>query len=229
MKKIILLVSLFFLLTASVSACSMAMHEWELIFDQRFPLPGPLVPAQEFTILANRFVPSELAKILWVSDAAVPTGIVESFKNTSRKWTTTLPWIPTDQAGLESHTLASTTIIIEPVHYNLRIVLFKDKLSNYRCRQLLIMQEGRIKLAMPLAPRPVAEQHFTRAWVSFYFFDMPVPGRILSIDAFPVADHLAEIYIDTKLVEDLLVNNLIARRPDNYVTPYPDGFPELEQ
>jgi len=82
---------------------------------------------------------------------------------------------------------------------------------------------------MPLAPRPVAEQHFTRAWVSFYFLDMPVPGRILSIDAFPVADHLAEIYIDTKLVEDLLVNNLIARRPDNYVTPYPDGFPELEQ
>ncbi len=207
----------------------MAMHEWELVFDQRFPLPGPIFPAQEFPILANRFVPSELGRILWVSDAAVSTGIVESFKNTSKKWTASLPWIPTDQVGLASHTLASTTIIVEPVHYNLRIVLFKDKLSNYRCRQLLIMQEGRIKLAMPLAPRPVAEQHFTRAWISFYFLDMPVPGRLLSIDAFPVADHLAEIYIDTKLVEDLLVHNQIQRRPDDYVTPYPDGFPQLEQ
>ncbi len=229
MKKIILLISLFFLLNASASACSMAMHEWELIFDQRFPLPGPLVPAQEFPILANRFVPSELSKILWVSDAAVPTGIVESFRKTSKKWTTSLQWVPTDHVGLASQTLASTTIIVEPVHYNLRIVMFKDKLSNYRCRQLLVMQEGRIKLAMPLAPRPVAEQHFTRTWLSVYFFDMPVPGRILSIEAFPIADHLTEIYIDTKLVEGLLRNNLIQRRPDNYVTPYPDGFPELSQ
>ncbi len=229
MKKLIILLSAFWLFTSSLAACSLAMHEWELVFDQRISLPGPIIPAQEFPILATRFVPSELSKILWVDSSGPSTAIVQSFKNTSKKWTTGLDFVVTDQQGLATQQISSTTIIVEPVAYSLRIAMFKDKLSDYRCRQLVIMQEGRIKLAMPHAKPPVAEQHYTRAWLSFYFFDMPVPGRILSIEAFPVSEHLSEAYIDMNLAEGLLRQGLIQRRPDNYVSPYPDGFPQLEQ
>lgn len=50
----------------------------------------------------------------------------------------------------------------------------------------------------------------------------------MSINGFPDNGHLKEIFVDETFVTGLLNDKLIQSRPDNYVTPYPDGFPLIE-
>lgn len=229
MQKIVkLLLILIFTCTVS-QACNLAMHEWELTSQFSLPLPGPLVPASEFSTLATRFVPSEISKILWVSDSFATTGVNMWLKEALIQWTSKVNFLPTTQADLGKHSISSTTLLLEPCEYTLQVALFSDKLSSHRCRQLVIMQQGRIKLAMPKAERPVAEQHYSRAWVSIFFFDHLVPGKILSVSASPVRGHLEELFVDYPFVESLMIQNMVRRRPDNYQSPYVDGFPAFAQ
>ncbi|HNX76774.1 MAG TPA: hypothetical protein PLM07_13845 [Candidatus Rifleibacterium sp.] len=193
------------------------------------PISGPLLPAHEFSILTARFVPSELSKLLWVNDGDFSTSLVASLKSNIKTWAAELPFKPIDRQKLAGSAISSTTAVIEPVNYNLRVVLFRDRLSGYRCQQLVLIQEGWLRVALPSATAPVAEQYNARAWLSIFYYDAPVPGQIMSINFFPVAGHSKELFLDEPLVMNLLAHNLIQRRPAEYVSPWPDGFPELPQ
>lgn len=228
MKKIIYLLLFFCFLCGNSQACSLAMHNWELRFQYSIPIDGPIIPASEFSTLSMRFVPADISNILWVSNANAATGIAMLFKNALKKWTAGMKIIPTDQSDLAKNAIGSTTLLIEPNNYVIKIALFSDKFSNHRCKQLVILQEGRIKVALPQSKPPVAEQYYGRAWVSIFFYDQPIPGKILSIAASPVADHLQELFVDFSFVEMLMRNNLVQRRTENYQTPYVDGFPAIE-
>lgn len=226
MKRIF---ALFFLISlqSSLFACNLGRHEWQLAFDHRVDLPGPIIPAHEFAILTARFVPAELAKIWWVSDDDFGTSMAAAFRDIFSQWPAKLPFKPISRENLTGTGISSTSAILEPVRYSLRCLLFKDRLSDFRCRQLVIMQEGWLRLAMPNAVPPIAEQYHAKAWVSVFFFDAPVPGRILSINAYPLQGHTGELFLDENLVTQLLDQNLVERRPPDYVSPWPDGFPEI--
>ncbi len=226
MKKILVLFILVSL-QSSLYACSLGRHDWQLALDHRVDLPGPILPAHEFVILTARFVPSELTRILWVSDSDLGTCLADTGRNILSQWTAKLPFKPLNRKNLARTGISSTTVILEPVRYSLRCLLFKDSLSDFRCRQLVIMQEGWLRLAMPNTSQPAAEQYHARAWVSVFYFDMPVPGRILSINSYPMQGHLQELFLDEHLVTQLLDHNLMERRPPDYVSPWPDGFPEI--
>ena len=220
---------LFLLVAGPGSACNLGLHDWVQFFDQRITISGPLLAAHEFSILTARFVPSELRELLWVNESDFSTSLVASLKSNLKTWTAELPFKLIDRQKLAGAAISSTTAVIEPVHYNFRVVLFRDRLSDYRCQQLVLMQEGWLRVAMPAATAPVAEQYNARAWLSIFYYDAPVPGRIISINVFPVVGHSKELFLDESLVTKLLDHNLIQRRPAEYVSPWPDGFPELAQ
>ncbi len=228
MKKILLLLSLVLFLSKGAPACEMGLHEWELAFDYSLPISGPIVPAHEFLVLSIRFIPSELTELIWVDEQNRSTAMVDWLKNALPNWTASLPFRPTKADDLGKIKLKPTTAILKTTGYSLRVVLFTDKLSNHRCKQLVITQEGRLRLAMPAAPQPIAENYPCRSWISIFFFDTPVPSKIISVTAFPVRNTNSEIYLNEKFITELFYHELVQRRPSDYMSPYPDGFPLLE-
>jgi hypothetical protein len=228
MKKLLILLSLVLFFSRGVSACEMGLHEWELAFDHSLPISGPIIPAQEFSVLSIRFTPSELTELIWVDEQNRSTAMVTWLKSALTNWAASLPFRPMKADDLGKLKPKPTTAILKTTNYVLRAALFTDKLSNHRCKQLVITQEGRLRLAMPAAPQPLAENYPCRSWVSIFFFDTPVPSKIISVTAFPVSNANSELYLNEKFITELFYHELVQRRPSDYMSPYPDGFPFLE-
>ncbi|EKD83137.1 MAG: hypothetical protein ACD_39C00864G0001, partial [uncultured bacterium] len=136
-----------------------------------------------------------------------------------------LPWLFAIPSKLNKAPMDAKTLLVSPHSYRLRLILFRDSLSDFRCQQLVIMQEGRLRIARPNASPPLTEQYTPRAWLSVFFYDLPAPQQIMSITFSPVNGHPYEAYLNLKLIDSLLNRELVKRRPADYVTKYPDGFP----
>lgn len=228
MKKLLPLI-LLFISTSCLNACNMARHEWQLRFIKAFSIPAPIVLSDAIRIVSDRFTRPEVGQIVWVTGSHLETALALALKNAAGQWPAKLTWQPADQTTLANHKLASNTLLLEPGENTIKIALFSDKLSNHRCKQLVLLQEGRLRLAMPNTDRPVAEQYNARTWLSIFFYDLPLPAQILSVAASPINGHLEEIFTNETFVEELMVNELVERRPADYVTPYIDGFPTHTQ
>lgn len=226
MNRILSAIFLIMIFSSTLPACSLGMHEWETSFIVDFPIKGPLFPASEINIINDRLVPGDVKTLLWTTDsfdALFNTMLFRHFL--PENWPTKQPWLFASSSNINSEGVDDKTLLIGPSNYRLRVILFKDKLSAYRCQQLVIMQEGQMRLAMPRSTPPLTEQYSTRAWLSVFFYDLPAPQRIMSITFSPVRGHPYEAYLNLELIDSLLNNGLVQRRPDHYVSVNPQGFP----
>ncbi|MBU1109498.1 MAG: hypothetical protein KKB51_22645 [Candidatus Riflebacteria bacterium] len=226
MNKTLLALLFLLALTSGLHACNLGMHEWETSMIIDFPLAGPLLPAAEVNIINDRLGAKDANILLWTSESFSELFCTMLSKNLlPAQWPVKIPWLFTRVSQLDKTQTDTMTLLVNPYKYRLRVMLFKDKLSEYRCQQLVIMQEGRLRLARPNASPPLAEEYTPRTWLSIYFFDQPLPQRIMSITFSPIYGHPHEILLNLEFIENLLNNNLIQRRPSDYVSQYPDGFP----
>ena len=111
----------------------------------------------------------------------------------------------------------------------IKIALFADQNSGFGCMQLVVQQTGRIRAVHPDTKTPWAQEINGSSWLSLIFYQLPVPGRILSFSAYPVQKNRHSIYEDHSYVETLLNQRILKRRPDLVVDPYRFDFPELPE
>lgn len=226
MQKTIRTIVLFFMLLSQTGmACELGMHDWQRVFLFDVPLSGPLTISREVEIINVRFMPSEVSEVV-LSAPNLGTafwGLI-SRNYLPELWPNALPWRFMPTAEVKPAEIAPDTLLLNLSKYRLRIMLFRDRLSDNRCHQLVIMQEGRFRLAMPNAKRPIAEEYNPIAWVSLMYYDFPTLSQIMSLSFSPVRGQLSELYLNLDYVEYLLTNMLVIRRVQEYI-PEVEGFP----
>jgi hypothetical protein len=226
MNKLLPALLLVVIFSTALPACNLGMHEWETAMIVDFPLTGPLLPASEINIINDRLVPADVNTLLWTTESFDTLFHAMLFRHLlPERWPTKLPWLFANSSSLANARIDAKTLLVSPDAYRLRVILFRDRLSAYRCQQLVIMQEGQMRLAIPAGTPPLAEQYTARTWLSVFFFDIPAPQALISATFSPVGGHPYEAYLNLELVESLLNEGLIQRRPDNYVSVNPESFP----
>ena len=226
MKKHFLLLICLLSITVALPACNLGMHEWERALMLDFSLPGPLLPAAEVSIINDRLAPHEAGNLIWTAESF--ESLAWAFitrKLLPQQWPLAQTWSYTSTDRLDKSGIDRQTLLINPHSYKLRILLFRDKLSNYRCHQLVIIQEGRMRLAMPNSTPPLAEEYIPRTWLSLFFFDQPLPEQIMTLTLAPLRGQQQQVYMNSTFIETLLNEELIIRRPADFLLQYPEGFP----
>lgn len=217
------------------SACSLALHDWKLAFYLKIPLSAPLFPLAELSSLPGKLPESSAGLIYWVSNHNLLSCLTPVLLPFFSDWPAKLPWITVD-AGKSLTSLAhgsqkqaKTPLIIGSDKCFLKLALFSDANAAFNCHQLVILQSNRIRAVFPDKSSPWAQEINGQSWVSLIFYQLPIPGRILSFSAFPVSQIRKSIYENHSYVEALLSQNQLMRRPDLVVDPYAFDFPELPE
>lgn len=109
----------------------------------------------------------------------------------------------------------------------IRVACFSDKNSNFNCHQLVIMQTGRIRAVHADPIKPWAQEINGQAWLSLIFYQIPLPGRILSVAIYPVNQLRSALVDNDDYVKELIAQGLLKLRPDAVIDPYSFDFPDL--
>lgn len=217
------------------SACSLALHDWKLTFYLKIPLSAPLFPLAELNSLPGKLPESSVGQIFWVSDHNLLSRMAPALMPFFIVWPARLPWITVDAGksltGLarESQKEKKTPLIIGSDQCFVKVAIFSDANTAYNCHQLVIMQSNRIRAVFADKRSPWAQEINGQSWISLIFYQLPLPGRILSFSAFPVSQIRKSIWEDHSYVETLLSQKKLMRRPDLTVDPYSFDFPELPE
>ena len=232
---VLLPIIVFCVLLRPVASCSLAQHDWDLRLSISFTLDCPLITWAELDHLEKRIPASAAASVVWVvgePDKALPalTSML-FFPNVLAR----LPWeVVSKGAGVLSYSKAKrddgqVSVVLGADRYRVIIAFWSDKSSGYRCHQLVFMQEGRMRAIFPSAQHYLAEQQKVRTWLSCIFYQVPIPGRFISIAGFPHKSVRASLWEDYELVNLLLRQGKLALRPDSSPDPYSDDFPPIEE
>jgi hypothetical protein len=111
----------------------------------------------------------------------------------------------------------------------LKIAFFSDANSDYKCHQIVIMLNSRLRGVFPSTKKPWAQEINSMTWVSLIFYQIPFPPTIMSLAIFPVNSTRMSLFEDHSLVERFLALKLLRRRPDLKIDPYTFDFPELPE
>ncbi len=234
-KTIAVILILVFTSKVQVSACSLALHDWKLFFYLKIPLSAPIVPLSEIDIASEKISPDLIDKVLWQTNHNILTSVLISLIPLLESNAKNYTWIPI-QAKDSVLSIARTLLdsdkpplILGSEKNFLKVALFSDKNSFYNCHQLVFLQQNRIRGVLPSKLSPWAQEINGQAWFSLIFFQIPVPGKILSFSIFPFAGQRKSIYEDHPFVEKLLAEKKLFRRPDLKVDPYSNDFPNLPE
>ncbi|GAB4279236.1 MAG: hypothetical protein Kow0029_23060 [Candidatus Rifleibacteriota bacterium] len=91
------------------------------------------------------------------------------------------------------------------------------------------MQSNRIRGVFADDKKPWAQESSGMAWISLIFYQLPLPGRIISLAAYPFNNTRISLFEDHSYVENLLGEKLLKRRADLEVDPFSFDFPELPE
>ncbi len=216
-------------------SCSLALHDWKLIFFQKIPINAPFIPLSELNIVHGQFEKAVTDKILWV----VKPGALSPYLNTILSffdgWATTAKWelITNNKSVIKiAKSYANEEkkpLIIGSDKNFLKIAIFVDANSKNNCYQIVIAQDSRIRCIFQDSQNPWAQEFNTQSWYSLIFYSRPIPGSILSFSTYPINGGRTSIYEDHELVEYLLSKKFLMRRPDLVVDPYSFDFPDLPE
>ncbi len=240
MKKVLLITATVFLLffplnSASLRACSLAIHDWQLVFFAKLPISAPLFPLAEFNLLQANFKELPASKILWKSGHSWLGHFLSGFVNAMPDWPAKAKWILTDENKSVismARNLAkrgSPPVIIGSEQNFLKIAFFTDANSGNNCHQLVLMTNSRLRGIHADSDKPWAQEANTMAWTSLIFYQLPIPGRIMSLSVFPYQSTRISLFEDHNFVEDLMARKLLTRRPDLEIDPFVFDFPELPE
>lgn len=219
----------------ALQACSLALHDWKLIFYRKIPVPVPFFPLAELDVASARLEQAGFARVFWVGSHSFASAVAPAFLPLFADKAAGLPWAAFDSGpslmamARENYYPGEGPLIVGSDNTYIKIALFADQNSSSGCMQLVIQQAGRIRAVHPDAKTPWAQETNGSSWLSLIFYQLPVPGRILSFSAYPVQKTRHSIYEDHSYVETLLSRRILKRRPDLVVDPYRFDFPELPE
>jgi len=232
--RTIFLIALMCFSALSSEACSLALHKWERVFYIKIPVSAPVFPLSELGAALGKIPENSAKRVRWIADHHLISELSPAFLPLIKGWLNMLPW-ELVRPGNSVMTQARKAdqidfpLIIGTDKCFLKIALFSDSNSSGNCKQLVIMQTSRIRAVFPDRKSPWAQEINGQSWLSLIFFQVPVPGRIMSFSAYPVAGLRQSIYEDHGLVENLLTEKKLTRRPDLEIDPYQFDFPELPE
>lgn len=218
-----------------VSGCSLALHQWKLVFYLKIPVASPIFPLAELSAAIGKLPENATRQIKWVVEPGIFSQIAPVFLPLFLDWPAKIPWelISPDQSIMSMAKKAAENsdvpLVIGSDKCSLKIALFSDANSHFNCHQLVIMQNNRIRAVFPDKKAPWAQEINGQSWLSLIFFQLPVPGRILSFSVFPLASMRKSIFEDHGYVEKLLAEKKLFRRPDLVIDPFTFDFPELPE
>lgn len=240
MKKVLLItvsvLLLFFPFSSdSLQACSLAIHDWQLLFFAKLPISAPLFPLAEYNLLQANFKERPAPQILWKSGHSWLTHFLSGFVKAMPDWPATANWILTDEnksiisMARRLAKKGSPPVIVGSEQNILKIAFFSDKNSGNNCHQLVLMTNSRIRGVHADSNKPWAQEANSMAWVSVIFYQLPIPGRIMSLSVFPYQSTRISLFEDHSYVEELMAKKLLTRRPDLEIDPFVFDFPELPE
>ncbi len=219
----------------TAQGCSLALHDWQQMFYLRLPLPAPLTPLAELDAILDKFPRHSLKQILWVANHNLLSSFSRALLPLLPNWEAQLPWQTLAMNGSvvelarDRRDQSDMPLIIGSDNNQLQIALFADSNSDNRCFQLVLMQTSRIRSVYASRQSPWAQENRGMSWVSLVFFQLPLPGRILSLAIFPVYQTRRALIDNHEYAEQLLAENLLARRPEQVFDPYTFDFPDLPE
>jgi len=234
-NKIFALLLLFMIASWPSAACSLALHDWKLVFYLKIPVSAPFFPLAELNTVSERMQNSPVSSIVWAASTSWYGRLALSFLPLTGDPAALLPMINVPAGGsmlglARGHlTPGSAGILLGSDQCSIKIAFFSDRNSAYNCHQLVLLQNSRIRAVQPDPACPWVHESIGQSWLSLIFYQMPIPGRTLSLSMYPVRRSRLSIYEDHQLVENLLSHKLLLRRPDLVVDPYAFDFPELPE
>lgn len=232
-KKIYALIIFFLFYTNSVWSCSLALHDWQLKLFFKIPINAPFIPLSEISIIQNHLKEAVTDKILWVIKPGHLTPYLDIILSYFDGWVAKSKWqiISNNKSVIKIAKSYSKEknkpIIIGSDNNFLKIAVFLDANSNNNCCQIVIAQDSRIRCIYQDSKNPWAQEFNMQSWYSLIFYKLPIPGYILSFSTYPIKNIRTAIYEDHSLVEKLLSQKNLMRRPDLVVDPYSFDFPDL--
>ncbi len=235
--NIILLITVFYVIScAQVSySCSLALHDWQLIFFYKIPINAPFIPLSEISVIQNKFSKAVTDRILWVIKPGILSPYLDFIKSFFSGWVADTKWeiIPNSKSVIKIARSFSNEekkpLIVGSDKNFLKIAVFFDANSKNNCCQIVLAQDSRLRCVFQDANSPWAQEFNMQSWYSLIFYRMPIPGTIISFSTYPIDGTRSSIYEDHDLVELLLSKKCLMRRPDLVVDPYSFDFPDLPE
>ena len=233
--KACILLLIFSAKIATLYSCSLAIHDWKLRFFVKIPLSAPLFPASEFSMMLMGMKEQAADTILWVANHTPLSSFLANFVHKLPGWPSKSDWyfINNKKSVLSlARSLSkkkNPPVIIGSDKNYLKIAFFSDANSSFKCHQLVVVQTSRIRGVYANSSAPWAQEMNGMSWLSLIFFQIPLPGSIMSFSGFPTQGLRASIFEDHAYVENLLTEKLLKRRPDLEIDPYSFDFPELPE
>ncbi|HOY66349.1 MAG TPA: hypothetical protein PLP29_05620 [Candidatus Ozemobacteraceae bacterium] len=246
----VFLISLLWASQAAV-ACSLALHEWQPRARLSFTPSFPLLLLSELDIAREKVREGTVSRVFQVADPTLLTGLltlIPALLLPEAGWQVisspqiVRPLFLSPASGTGSAELrhpgaagplpascGSAPLLLGTDLQNLRVVLFSDRRSGNRCHQLVVYETKRIRAIHGLASQPWAREADGKAWISLVFYEYPVPGRILSLSAYPIEGQIREVYSNPELVESLIAQRRLQLRPASAYVPESREIPEMPE
>ncbi|HNW35663.1 MAG TPA: hypothetical protein PKM25_12065 [Candidatus Ozemobacteraceae bacterium] len=234
MKRVILLIAVCSFARA-VSGCSLAVHEWQLQFQVRLSPQTTVLPLSELDVARDPIAGGSVSCVYWVTRHDPLSYYITQFMflfsggNSHTPWKAEPSSSSVVQAILNAPATDPAPVILGSDHHSLRIALFSDQNSQFRCHQLILYESRRIRAIHYQPQQPWAREVDGRSWLSITFFEYPVPGNILSISASPIGGQPVELFTDPELVEALVAGKRLKLRPTSAYTPLSKEIPEIPE
>lgn len=243
-------------LSCTTEACSLAIHDWKSVFHRKLELSSPIFPIAEASAAWRSIPEGPDSSVIWISKHSVFSYLSSAFVpvffqlmsalnrsshifltpvNLHSFWLDHIPWLAlssTDSVASLAHQKADKSfspIIIGSDKNFLRIALFVDANSDNRCFQLVIMQQGRIRLVHANPAKPWAQELQASAFISIIFYELPLPERIMSLSLYPIAEHRAFLIDSEPLILRLLEGGALKSRPPSDYDPSSFELPEFPE
>lgn len=232
--KALILLAVFMGCFSAASACSLALHDWKLVFYLKVPVSSPVFPLAEISAIESKVPEKSVKEISWITSSGFFSLATRFFLPVLTAWPAKLPWKPVEPGlSVLSHARSNendaTPLVIGSDQCFLKIAFFSDANSNFNCHQLVLLQSNRIRAVFADKKSPWAQEIQGQSWLSLIFYQLPVPGRILSFSIFPIGSMRQSLSEDHSFVEKLLAERKLRRRPDLVIDPYTFDFPELPE
>ncbi|MFZ5950467.1 MAG: hypothetical protein ACOYXC_07165 [Candidatus Rifleibacteriota bacterium] len=235
MAKQVLVSALILFFSGRACACSLAIHDWKLAGFWKIPIASPVFPFSEMNFLNANFKQKPAQTVLWVSDHGLFGVFLAGFIKVIPGLASGLDWsyIKDTRSVLalarQMAAAGQAPVVLGSDRNFLKIAFFSDRNSNLNCHQLVFMLNSRIRGVLIDDKQPWAQETNGMAWVSLIFYQIPLPGRILSLSFFPHDFTRISLFEDHSYVEELLGQKLLKRRLDLEVDPFVFDFPELPE
>ena len=217
------------------SACSLALHDWQLKLFFKIPINAPFIPLSEIAVIQSHFKKAVTDRIFWVTKPGVLSPYLDFIISFVDGWASQAKWkIVADNKSVIKLAKSfakdeNKPLIVGSDKNFLKVAVFLDANSKNNCVQIVLAQDSRIRCIFQDPQNPWAQEFNVQSWFSLIFYKLPIPGNILSFSAYPVDGNRASIYEDHPLVESLLSKKCLMRRPDLVVDPYSFDFPDLPE